>query len=127
MAKSINETVPTSKDTKDLSPSVRESVQEVEYVEPDKKKLSQKLSLLFAGIALGSDGYQSMIIGSVESCLSRIYGDVAFNDTMSTRVSNAMLIGDIIGQVGSGVQKFANTVLCIPLMLSPLDWLWCCH
>lgn len=42
-------------------------------------------------------------IGAVESCLERIYGSSVFNDTLSTRVSNAMLIGDIVGQVGFGL------------------------
>lgn len=67
------------------------------------KSLSQKLSLIFASIALGSDGYQANIIGSVESCLQKIYGPKVLANGLSTRVSNAMLIGDIVGQLGFGV------------------------
>ncbi|CEP13783.1 hypothetical protein [Parasitella parasitica] len=68
-----------------------------------KRTFSQKLSLIFASIALGSDGYQANIIGSVEACLSKIHGSSVLSDGLSTRVSNAMLIGDIVGQVGFGV------------------------
>jgi hypothetical protein len=68
-----------------------------------KKSLSQKLSLIFASIALGSDGYQANIIGAVERCLSKIYGPNVLSNGLSTRVSNAMLIGDIVGQVGFGI------------------------
>lgn len=63
---------------------------------------SQKLSLIFSSIALGSDGYQANIIGAVESCLSKIYGPQVLANGLSTRVSNAMLIGDIFGQIGFG-------------------------
>lgn len=55
--------------------------------------------------------------GAVESCLERIYGSSVFNDTLSTRVSNAMLIGDIVGQVGFGLMidrmgRKVGIVLC---------------
>jgi MFS family permease len=96
----INENVPYPSDKKTTE------IQETEYATSDsstQKGLSQKLSLIFASIALGSDGYQAMIIGSVEACISRIYGTSIFTSSLSTRVSNAMLIGDIVGQVGFGV------------------------
>lgn len=86
-----------------------EVVQQHEYTvsesssDAQKKSFSQKLSLIFASIALGSDGYQANIIGAVESCLSSIYGSKVLGNGLSTRVSNAMLIGDIVGQVGFGV------------------------
>jgi hypothetical protein len=67
------------------------------------KSVSQKLSLIFASIALGSDGYQANIIGAVESCLTRIYGEKVLANGLSTRVSNALLIGDIVGQLGFGI------------------------
>ncbi|KAG2232173.1 hypothetical protein INT48_006047 [Thamnidium elegans] len=66
------------------------------------KSMSQKLSLIFASIALGSDGYQANIIGAVERCLEKIYGASVLSNGLSTRVSNAMLVGDIVGQVGFG-------------------------
>lgn len=70
--------------------------------ERNTKSVSQKLSLIFASIALGSDGYQANIIGSVESCLLKIYGSQVLANGLSTRVSNAMLVGDIVGQIGFG-------------------------
>ncbi|KAG2203105.1 hypothetical protein INT47_004912 [Mucor saturninus] len=70
--------------------------------EQKAKVFSQRLSLIFASIALGSDGYQANIIGAVESCLSKIYGPQVLSNGLSTRVSNAMLVGDIVGQIGFG-------------------------
>lgn len=81
------------------------------------KTFSQKLSLVFASIALGSDGYLANVISAVNSCLEKIYGD-SYDSTMSTRVSNAMLIGDIVGQVGFGLiidrlgRKFGIVLYC---------------
>ncbi|KAI8581687.1 hypothetical protein K450DRAFT_230727 [Umbelopsis ramanniana AG] len=65
------------------------------------EKTSQTTSLIFAGIALGSDGYQANAIGAVSSFLGEIYGST-YDSLSSTRVSNAMLIGDIVGQIGFG-------------------------
>ncbi|KAI9021720.1 MFS phospholipid transporter-like protein [Phycomyces nitens] len=104
------------------------------------KSRSQKLSLLFSSIALGSDGYQTNIIGSVEVCLTRIYGS-QFNSSISTRVSNAMLIGDIFGQVCFGIiidrlgRKFGivlcTAIVCLGIILAtassgttPLGLFW---
>lgn len=67
-----------------------------------EEKLSQTTSLIFAGIALGSDGYQANAIGAVSSFLGQIYGST-YDSLSSTRVSNAMLIGDIVGQIGFGL------------------------
>jgi hypothetical protein len=98
-----------SKDTvqHDLDKKIVEEVQQEYAISEDEsavaKSFSQKLSLIFASIALGSDGYQANIIGAVESCLTSIYGSKLLSNGLSTRVSNAMLIGDIVGQVGFGV------------------------
>lgn len=93
----------TKKDTAENSLD-KEIIEQQEYADSsDQKRFSQKLSLIFASIALGSDGYQANVIGAVESCLSKIYGSKLLGNGLSTRVSNAMLIGDIVGQVGFGV------------------------
>ncbi|KAI8096149.1 major facilitator superfamily domain-containing protein [Halteromyces radiatus] len=82
-----------------------------------KKSISDRLSLYFASIALLSDGYQALIVSSVESCLSRIYGSSVLDSTLTARVSNALLIGDIVGMLGFGLiidrlgRKF-GIVLC---------------
>ncbi|CAO3628773.1 unnamed protein product [Cunninghamella blakesleeana] len=80
--------------------------QEVAYVDEEykaKKSLSDKISLIFASMALLSDGYQALIISSVESCLTAIYGKDVLTSTLATRVSNALLIGDIVGMIGFGL------------------------
>lgn len=104
----INETVPANDGFKQKPDIVQTEF--VDSTDPSfdsdlekKKSFSQKLSLIFASIALGSDGYQANIIGSVEACLQKIYGASVLANGLSTRVSNAMLIGDIVGQVGFGV------------------------
>lgn len=105
----INESVPTHNvDDYKQKPDIvqTEFVTSTKSIDSDlerKKSFSQKLSLIFASIALGSDGYQANIIGAVESCISKIYGSNVLANGLSTRVSNAMLIGDIVGQVGFGV------------------------
>ncbi|KAF7727649.1 hypothetical protein EC973_007307 [Apophysomyces ossiformis] len=137
-------------DTKEIIRTVdaKHTVVQQEYVNPDEprqkasnKAFSQKLSLIFASIALGSDGYQANVIGAVESCLSKIYGSKQFDSTISTRVSNAMLIGDIVGQVGFGIvidrlgRKFGIVVctmfVCLGIILAtassgatPLGLFW---
>lgn len=106
----INETVITHDIDHKKEP--QHEIQETEFsttvsvVSSDKqqaKSFSQKLSLIFASIALGSDGYQANIIGAVKSCIGQIYGSKVLTSNLSTRVSNAMLIGDIVGQLGFGV------------------------
>lgn len=86
-----------------------------------KKSISDRLSLFFASIALLSDGYQALIISSVESCLSKIYGSSVVTSTLTTRISNALLIGDIVGMLGFGLiidrlgRKF-GIVLCTAIV-----------
>ncbi|KAI9303786.1 major facilitator superfamily domain-containing protein [Cunninghamella echinulata] len=86
-----------------------------------KKSLSDKISLMFSSMALLSDGYQALIVSSVESCLAIIYGDQVLTSTLATRVSNALLIGDIIGMLGFGLiidrlgRKF-GIILCTCLV-----------
>jgi MFS family permease len=105
----------------------------VEIEDTTKSTLSQKLSLVFASIALGSDGYQANVIGAVESCLTKIYGSDLLSNGLSTRISNAMLIGDIVGQVGFGVlidrlgRKF-GIIACtafVCLVSSIMNLYWC--
>jgi MFS family permease len=102
----INETVTHDIDFKVPQQEFQQTEYATESVIPSKKQaksFSQKLSLIFASIALGSDGYQANVIGAVKSCLGQIYGSKVLTSNLSTRVSNAMLIGDIVGQLGFGV------------------------
>ncbi|SAM04801.1 hypothetical protein [Absidia glauca] len=106
-----------------------------------KKSVSDRLSLFFASIALLSDGYQALIISSVESCLSKIYGSSIVTSTLTTRISNALLIGDIVGMLGFGLiidrlgRKFGivlcTAIVCLGIVLatassgtSPTGLIW---
>ncbi|KAF8977425.1 Plasma membrane permease, mediates uptake of glycerophosphoinositol and glycerophosphocholine [Entomortierella lignicola] len=64
-------------------------------------RISSLFSVIFAGFALLSDGYQVGVLSLLNVCFSNIYGD-AYTSTMSTRLGNAMFAGIIIGQVGFG-------------------------
>ncbi|CAO0790245.1 unnamed protein product [Mucor circinelloides] len=142
----INETVPANDSFKQKPDIVQTEF--IDSTDPSfdsdlerKKSFSQKLSLIFASIALGSDGYQANIIGAVEACLQKIYGSSVFANGLSTRVSNAMLIGDIVGQLGFGVlidrlgRKFGiiscTLFVCLGIILAtaasgatPLNLIW---
>ncbi|KAI8063464.1 putative metabolite transport protein [Gongronella butleri] len=101
-------------------PVVTEHAEEVSETKRTKSN-SDKMSLIFASIALLSDGYQGNIIGAVESCLKAIYGPDVVTSTMGTRISQAMLIGNIVGMIGFGLiidrlgRKF-GIVLCTILV-----------
>ncbi|KAH7035735.1 major facilitator superfamily domain-containing protein [Microdochium trichocladiopsis] len=58
--------------------------------------------MVFSGIALGSDGYNASIMGNLNLLLAVIYPDVLTKD-MRARLSNAFLIGMIVGMLGFGV------------------------
>ncbi|TPX65508.1 hypothetical protein SpCBS45565_g05168 [Spizellomyces sp. 'palustris'] len=65
-------------------------------------RLGAYFTVLFAGFALLSDGYQNGIVSFVNSVFSRMYPD-HYTDAVSTRISNAALAGQIVGQLGFGL------------------------
>lgn len=72
--------------------------------EPEKSyfsKVSVWLMILFSGLAIGSDGYNAAVIGNVELLLAILYPD-ALTNTIYQRLSNAFLIGMIVGMLGFG-------------------------
>ncbi|KAK5717066.1 hypothetical protein LTR15_008954 [Elasticomyces elasticus] len=81
---------------------------EVEFgaSEPPEKtyysKTSVWLMVLFSGLAIGSDGYNAAVIGNVELLLAVLYPD-ALTSSIYQRLSNAFLIGMILGMIGFGV------------------------
>ncbi|KAI1339419.1 metabolite transport protein [Xylariaceae sp. FL0016] len=78
---------------------------ETAHAEPEKgyySRLSVWLMILFSGLAIGSDGYNAAVIGNVSLLLAVLYPD-ALTSTISTRLSNAFLIGMIIGMLFFGV------------------------
>ncbi|KAB2579349.1 Protein of unknown function DUF1445 [Lasiodiplodia theobromae] len=72
-------------------------------------KVSVWLMILYSGLAIGSDGYNAAVIGNVELLLAVIYPDSLTND-IYTRLSNAFLIGMIIGMLlfGGVVDQFGR-------------------
>ncbi|KAG9791630.1 Glycerophosphoinositol permease 1 [Exophiala dermatitidis] len=64
-------------------------------------KVSVWLMMLFSGLAIGSDGYNASVIGNVELLFAILYPE-ALTSEMKSRLSNAFLIGMIIGMLGFG-------------------------
>ncbi|KAK1596510.1 major facilitator superfamily transporter [Colletotrichum navitas] len=60
------------------------------------------LMVLFSGLAIGSDGYNAAVIGNVELLLAILYPD-DLTTSIYQRLSNAFLIGMIIGMILFGV------------------------
>ncbi|QGA19366.1 hypothetical protein EYB26_007055 [Talaromyces marneffei] len=67
-----------------------------------KQKLSDIFTILAAGFALISDGYQNNLMTMTNVVLKREYPD-QYTATVSTRVSNALLVGEIIGMLVIGL------------------------
>jgi MFS family permease len=65
-------------------------------------KVSVYLMMLFSGLALGSDGYNAAVMSNLNLMLTVIYPNTLSSD-MKARLSNAFLIGMIVGMVGFGV------------------------
>lgn len=98
----------TPSDEKDVKQTQATDVGDVESV-IDKdtapafySKVSVYLMMLFSGLALGSDGYNAAIMSNLNLLLTVIYPDALSSD-MKARLSNAFLIGMIVGMVGFGV------------------------
>ncbi|AET37567.1 Git1p Ecym_1332 [Eremothecium cymbalariae DBVPG len=66
------------------------------------KKWLHMLSILAAGFALISDGYQNNVMSMLNRVFPKQYGD-HYNSDVSTRVSNASLVGTIFGQISIGI------------------------
>ena len=70
--------------------------------ETQPKKRWNILTVLVAGVALFSDGYNAQNIGYMETFLSVLYKD-ALSSAMKARLSNSYLIGEIFGMLFFGV------------------------
>ena len=64
-------------------------------------KVSSVITVIVAGLALFSDGYNAQIIGYMEPLFSDLYKK-GISDTIKTRLSNAYLIGEIFGMLFFG-------------------------
>lgn len=90
-------------------------------------RISSTLTVLVAGLALFSDGYNAQIIGYMKPVLKDLYQD-GMSSTMSTRLSNSYLIGEVFGMLcfGWAIDKigrrqgvvFATLFLVLGVILS---------
>ncbi|KAK0552742.1 Plasma membrane permease, mediates uptake of glycerophosphoinositol and glycerophosphocholine, partial [Tilletia horrida] len=67
------------------------------------KKHSDIFTVLASGCALVSDGYQNSLMTMINPLFTKRYGSHVYNSEVSTRVSNALLVGAIIGQIIVGL------------------------
>lgn len=63
-------------------------------------KLSVTFMVIFAGLAIGSDGFNSSVIGNLSLIFGILYPDLS--TAMYSRLSNAFIIGMIVGMLGFG-------------------------
>ncbi|KAE8209042.1 hypothetical protein CF327_g6929 [Tilletia walkeri] len=71
--------------------------------EADLKKHSDIFTVLASGCALISDGYQNNLMTMTNVLFTKRYGKSVYNSEVSTRVSNSLLVGAVIGQVVVGL------------------------
>lgn len=71
--------------------------------EQRKAKNSDIFTVLAAGAALISDGYQNNAQNMINTLFGKRYGLNVYNSLTSTRISNALTVGTILGQVSVGI------------------------
>lgn len=91
-----------AKDAKHVQDTDVESVGEKGLAPALYSKVSVYLMMLFSGLALGSDGYNAAVMSNLNLLLTVIYPDTLSSD-LKARLSNAFLIGMIVGMVSFGV------------------------
>lgn len=91
----------------------------------EKKSLSDILTLVSSGFALISDGYQNNVMTMLNKLFVILYPHV-YTSNVSTRVSNASIVGTIFGQVAMGFccdylgRKWAIIAATVTLVLGTL-------
>lgn len=89
---------------------------------PDDKLDSSSLAMvIWSGIALASDGYNSQALGSVNAMLKKLYGS-QYTSSMKGRVSSAYYVGLCLGSLSFGmlIDRFsrkAGVVFATALMI----------
>ena len=71
--------------------------------EQQKLHNSDILTVLAAGVALVSDGYQNNAQNMINTLFGKRYGSTVYDSATSTRISNALTVGTILGQVAVGI------------------------
>lgn len=77
----------------------KDSTEETEVTRYSKK--SSVLMIIFSALAIGSDGYNSAVIGNLELIFAILYPE-GLTTSMTSQLSNAFTIGMIIGMLGLG-------------------------
>lgn len=67
----------------------------------DYSRLSVVLMVIFSALAIGSDGFNAAIIGNIELIMGVIYPE-ALTTAVAARLSNAFMVGMIIGMLSFG-------------------------
>ncbi|EXA35251.1 hypothetical protein FOVG_14010 [Fusarium oxysporum f. sp. pisi HDV247] len=67
-----------------------------------RKRISDLFTILCAGAALISDGYQNNLMTMSNVLFKKEYPE-QYTSSVSTRVSNALLVGEILGQIAIGL------------------------
>ncbi|KDQ10576.1 hypothetical protein BOTBODRAFT_490216 [Botryobasidium botryosum FD-172 SS1] len=87
-------------ETDDVAPPAAPNLPQVEG-QSRREILSAYFTILCAGFALISDGYQNNLMTMTNVVFQRLYPH-DYTSSVSTRVSNALLVGAIIGQIVVG-------------------------
>ncbi|KAI9668220.1 MAG: Plasma membrane permease, mediates uptake of glycerophosphoinositol and glycerophosphocholine [Bathelium mastoideum] len=128
MEKPIAEDHITSKEMNDVPPNSKPVADPEDPQAPSKEVSSkrQRLSDIFtiacAGFALISDGYQNNLMTMTNVVLKAEYPK-KYTSAISTQVSNALLVGEILGQIVVGLtcdyygRKFAIVVTTLMIVL----------
>lgn len=69
-----------------------------QQVSSTKQRFSDFFTIFCAGFALISDGYQNNLLTMANVLFTKEYKK-QYTSSVSTRVSNALLVGEILGQV----------------------------
>lgn len=77
-----------------------------EYVGSHRQRISDLWTILCSGCALISDGYANSLMTLINVVL-RVQYPQQYTSDVSTRVSNALLVGEVIGQITIGLVKKA--------------------
>ncbi|KAL8276651.1 hypothetical protein RQP46_010919 [Phenoliferia psychrophenolica] len=67
-----------------------------------KTKISSTVTVVFAGIALFSDGYNAQVVGYAKLIIENLFPK-QLTSILSTRLSNSYLIGEIVGMLFFGL------------------------
>lgn len=111
-----------SDEVKDGANQTMESQAPSEEVPPQKQSLSDKFTIFASGAALVSDGYFNNLMTMVNVILSKQYPK-QYTADVKTRVSNALLVGEIFGQVVVGLtcdylgRKFAIVLTTLMIVI----------